>query len=1492
MLISEAPKTTQQPVKRLPNIITEPALPINPTPLNLLDGMIVTANDVVMKGGSDDVLSDLALNIGRMRQSVAAQNILTQQSNAIGKNDLASVEGAVADGSLPPVEGEAISKYINETSTTPHLATQSGISVIAPTPEGQKQVESSYKIAQAIEESINKNEGWGDTLYNVAVSLIPFRNNILTNELVGKMGMGSWEKFVNYYRSQTPEEQSSIADSILSKMDRIEGYDWEKESFLSDLISNSSDQDLQVKKVFQWLDLAGTGLAAGELGAAAKMASKTRIAASQASKINPASVLQSTGSTQLAGTVNGAAISSPELAAKFGVDRTGAVFDGVFKTNRTDNVINTPQIDQNATLSALNGSAHYDPTKVNEFARKAQDALLELDYLKPQLFNTEERVAAVDKAARQYIEEVTKANRYTSTTPPTIKVLEQADPTKVNIRLGYTAEKDVEIHHPLSGKIKEAEDILKADPKINTKRLAAKMNISEAEATTLRGDLKKSRRDSLYQSPIKNPSIQKQTTDLEETITLDLTKDAWGKMEDMHNGDHVFGGLGTSPKMQFRSKADNSTTVNRMVEDSGLINAAREGFGNTIGGLFSEALKGVGFRGKKRLNGALADSDATNTLHDPTKLATQFGMKTKEIDAYYKINKLLDMAKDIEDLKAFRTAKLQGVKQAAAGNTIVRGRVFENAGGGFTDTLRALGYSTPESILDVAKDKVIKFSDLSNHLKTNGGKLLIADNIHPTPHGNFSAMILPETSIEEITFDTYRSVGRQGYVPTIRPSAKYFVDEEYETVVNGRTVTQTRTVGAGTSRAEQALLIAERKQAIAEGKVKGISDPEKVSGRYDREGLAPSSDLSNTGNRVFTGHRSSRELIWKGMADKRLPPLQAIAKNMEYLSNSYPINEWKMAMIERWKNSVRASRTPQSVDTELSLHTPIDVGTAQGRVLEAQRKYLASTLGIPSESQLHWEGLTVRLSEFIEGKGSSKLMNSLARGLREASTKDIISTIKYHTFHSLLGWFNPAQLIVQASNIANIASIHPWLTTSSFHKMMALRTMVHIKNEKVIKFIGDKSGFGEELVDITRQFRRIGGDQLQLNADFNAALQGMGVTRTAFHKAAMTGLLPYYHGEISARTVAYVAARAKVMRDLKITDWRKLNDDHHRLINDHFKNLSLNLGKENQAGFQRGIAGAATQFMHVQTKYLETFFGSKFTPAEKIRMVIGNIALFGSAGIPFGTYLAEKYAGMQRDEYGAYNGAIPEENIRQGLLGFIAGDTDLAGRLAIPNGLSDQIIKALDDTGDPLWSTLMGASGTLLQRGSYAANMTAAFVFAPDAITEKSFWDVVRSWGAMTSSFNNAEQAYFMWQADKFINKNTGKILFNSPTNEEIFSKAFGFSSVREKESYEMALDVKNREKYVKKNVDAFFKQILNNGDDPYSLEFSEKFRDNLQVWANLAGGGEEFDVVAIQKGIWERLANPQSKEEAALADILRNSSSKKIDARSVDKAIQYRYGE
>lgn len=1489
MLISEAPRTTPKAPERLPSIIQEPVLPDNPTPLNVLDGMFVTANDTVLNGGSDNLLADFALNIGKVRQNIAAHNVFSQQSNTIGRNDLLAVQDALGDGSLPPQEAEAIANYIETESKTPRLAVDSAISTLGTTPDGQKSVENSYRIAQTIEEQVKATEGFGNTVYNTMVSLIPFRNNMLSNELIGKMGMGSWEKFVNYYRSQNPETQSQITDQLLSKLDRIEGYDWEKESFLSDLISNSSDQSLGMKKVFQWLDVGGSVVTGGEV-AAARLAMKSRLAATHAAKINPAKVLEDSGNTTLAGQVNGAAISSPDLASKFNVERSSAMFDSIFKTNRTENLLSTPQVSSEATLSALNGGRHYDPTKVNEFARKAEDEIKSLDYLNPQLFTSEEKVAAIDKAAREHVNKVASQNQYTSTTVPVINIIDDLkDPTKVSMELSYQAEKELSIPHALQSKVIEAKKELESSPKMNTKRLASKLGITEQDAALIRNEVKQTKKDPNYKSDINTPKIEVQKLDLTERIDVDLTKDAWGKMEEMWNTDHVFSGMGTSPKMQFRSKADNSTTVNRIVEDSGLIISAREQFGNVVGGLYNESIKSIGFGGKKRLNKALADADATNTIHTPTDLATKFGMKTKEIDSYYKINKLLDIAKDVEDFKAYRTAKLNNTKEAAAGNTILRGRVFDDVGGGFTETLRGMGHRTPETVLDVASNKVIKYGDLAAHMKATGGKLMVSDTIHPTPHGNFSAVLLPETSIQDVTFDSFRSVGRNGYVPIIRPSAKYFVDEEIETIVNGNKLIHTRTVGAGTTKAEQRAIIKERQDAIAAGKVEGITDPSKVSGRYDREGVAPSSDVSNNTNRTFTGFRSSRDLVWKGVADRRLPPLQAIAKNMEYLGNSYPINEWKMAMLERWKNSVRASRTPQANDNELSLHTPIDQGTAQGRVLEAQRKYLASTLGIPSEGQLHWEGLTVRLSEFIEG---GKLRDALARSLREASTKDVIASIKYHTFHSLLGWFNPAQLIVQASNIANVASINPWLTTTHFHKMMALRAMVHIKNDKAIKFIGNKSGFGEELVDIVKQFRRVGGDQLELNADFNAALQGMGVARAAFHKAAVTGLLPYYHGELSARTVAYVTARAKVMRDNNILDWKKLTDNHHRLINDRFKNLSLNLGRENQASFQRGIAGAATQFMHVQTKYLETFFGKKFTVAEKIRMVVGNIALFGAAGIPFGTYLAEKYAGMNRNEDGGYNGDVPEEVIRQGLLGFIAGDTDLAGRLAIPNGLSDQIMKVLDDTGDPLWSTLMGASGTLLQRGSYAANMTAAFMFAPDAVTEKSFWDVMRAWGGIASSYNNAEQAYFMYQTDRFIAKNSGKILFNSPTNQEIISKALGFASVREKESYEMALDIKNRENYIKKSVDRFFKQIINNGDNPYSLEFSDKFRDSLQVWANVAGGGDEFDVTAIQRGVWERLANPQSKEEKALADVIRNSASKEIDARSVKKAIEDRYGE
>jgi len=1457
-----------------------------PTPKNKLDALFVTTNQVVNAGGSNSPVADFLSNMTHIHNMDSGDNLLTAQSRQAASMTTDELANMITEGYIDPVEAKQVSDYVTTQGNSPELAIEEGIGSLTNTPEKAAEVKSSYKIAQALDEIGKEKEGWFTVGKEYAKSvLIPGRDNFLANELIGSFGMGSYDKFVSYYRSLPEDKKAKATDSILAKMKTVDGYWLEKQGVLTDLISLSSNSDIQTKKIFQYIDAATVGI--DGLGAA--KAGK-RLLGALVTKTDPIAVLNSAGNTKVAGQLNAAAIKDPALADNIGADRDLAMLD-LFPTERTQKVINTTGANANATLDALSSGTMYNPENVNKFRQETIDSLKNVDTLSPELFTAAEKTSEARRIAKDRVNEVKKQYSYQATTQPTMRL--ESHPTQPNrmiMHLDYEGSKDVYKASDTEVNYEAAKKLLAVDTKQSTAVLAKKLGVSVADAKELRTMVKTGKKDPKSLN-IPKGTTTKVATPHKETIEFDLDDTVWDKMEKMYKDDHVFGGMGTSPKMQFRSLEDNSTTVNRIVEDYGLVmanqNKLREVFAKSYTSALNKANKGKIFGGgQKKVEKALSDSDANNKLFKPLELETKYGMNKNQIDSYYQINELLDIAKDISDFRNFKIEKLRGTKEANLGSSTATGKVFDTLDGNATKHLESIGMKQPKRYYDPETGLTVRAEDLDAYLAKNTDKrLFFSQSDHVTSKGDkFRAMIVPASRVSDVTPATYRSLGREGYVPIIRPNAKYIVEEVYTATVDGNAVTRTRTIGGGSTQAEQEAIAAARRAEINSGAVSDVKDSTAVRKRYDREGGSPDADEGNSTNRVFTGARAQRDLVWSQAADQRLSPRQAIAKNLDFVSNSFPAAEWRVAMLERWKNSVRASSTAQARSEDLGLHTPIDITTSEGRVLEAQRKYLAGVMGLPEDSVYHWEGLTRKLSEKLDM--IPKIGNPAGRALRRVSTNDPIAAIKYFTFHSLLGWFNPAQLIVQASNMTLVASVHPWLTARHFNKIMGLRTAIHlIDRPRALAWVAKRSGIGEELIDIAKQFRRIGGTDMQLNADFGSALNGFGTTRSAFNKAAQAGLIPYYHGELSARSTAYVVAREKIMRDRKITDWKKLTNDDHRLINDYYKNLSLNLGKENQAGFQRGLASTATQFVHVQTKYIESFFGKKFTTEQKVRMFLGQVALFGAAGVPFGDYLAEKYAGMTADDENRYNGMLPEQILRQGLTSILAGDVDLAKRLSLNSGIGDTLLKLTGETDDSAWQLLLGASGTMLDRGSYAWNMTYSFLTYPEEINDKTFMNVLSSWAAVTSTWNNADKALAMYYTDKFMSKNSGKILFDSPTNQEIMSKALGFQSVRENQVFEMTKDLGDRDEYIQNLANKFLSNMLNNGDDPYSVEYSDKFRRHLEVWARMFTGDDENMLFDLQGLILKRLANAETTEERALAKIYKDDLSRQLNPIHVDKA-------
>ena len=1293
------------------------------------------------------------------------------------------------------------------------------------------------KRLAAVKDTLEASQnGWETVGEFVKSMFIPLRTNLATKEVLGTYFPGKVDNIVDTYHASDNTGKAEIIDEVIGNVSELQDDDYwlEKMDIIELFTGNSSDEDIALMKLFTVMDLSG---ALGAPKLTAKVISKL------GGRTDLAKVVNKANADGLSGRLAADAISNSDAAKATGVDPDAAIHSVI---------TGDPSAAVGPTLDSLPlGGTH--STGVAVAFRRQMDVELDTvkDSLLPETFKKEEQLAVLDKAHDDALEQLKKQYNMSSQTQPTVTTTFKDGVASIDIEFTHTPKLK-----------KDGTPDLRYKPQVETHKQ-----------------------------------------------TIELDSNAWGTMENFAAAD-AYKYNPASPKLKLRSTKDDGSTVDNMVENSGLVTAAQSRLESVMNDGMRVVRTQAGRTGLKRLNKVLRKQDADGKVLSRGELvALDPKLTNKQIDAYYMYNELFDIAGSMgKDIK-FKDASLNGVKEFTLGNTIGFGKVYKSFDGAMSKAKKDIfkDGKLPDEILDHESGNLVKAADVDTYLQNNNKQIAVLDKEELLgTTGRRRVVIVDNADIHQLRRSSLDKHRVEGYVSRIRPNAKYFVRETVERLVDGIPVRSQRLRAASSNRADAQSAYDEAKSLLDSGAInkpkpstdgKNVEPPEdKIvevhSVQYDREGdFATGSDLGSGNDRTsgpFLGHRSTHDIEWRGASDTLDDPITALGKNLAHVSRATPLTEWKLAQTKRWENSVRAHGITDTPDIREAL--PISNTTdGDGRLLEESRQYLQGAFGVPDSSTQSWENMTINISEWMDLAPGGDL---IGRSLRRNSQFNPINEMKYLAFHTMLGWFNPAQLVVQASNMATAASIHPWLTSRHFHKAMALRANLYASTPKVRKALSVKVGMdGDELEDMIQQFKRGGYDQINTNADMEAAIRGYGAVRDGFRRATDAGLIMYRQGELAGRTVTYTVARQAYMKANNIKNWRNLTDDDHRQIRQRFDNLSINLGRENKANFQTGVVSLPTQFLHVTTKFVEMFIGKKFTMAEKARLVLGQGMLFGAAGLPFGDQVREGLEKMFRDEeHGGSGLPIDSDTAKYGLLNFIVGEAAISGRVGLGNQATDTLFGIFSDSDStPFWQDMMGASGTLIGRATFAGQIIGAFGTPNDVIQEDYAMRTVKAMAGMTSSFNNAEQAYMMRKHNEYINKKSGQYNFNNPTWQEILSKSLGFQSKREIESFEIGKANIDYQKWSTKIADKYFQQVFNAGIDMRSTEFPEEFSKRLVAFTEINSGGSEHDQGKLQSAIWTRLMNSTDKRTKALATMLKNQASKQFDPALIEAGLKER---
>jgi len=686
-----------------------------------------------------------------------------------------------------------------------------------------------------------------------------------------------------------------------------------------------------------------------------------------------------------------------------------------------------------------------------------------------------------------------------------------------------------------------------------------------------------------------------------------------------------------------------------------------------------------------------------------------------------------------------------------------------------------------------------------------------------------------------------------GYVPKQSKDGFYFVKQAVSKTLNGtkKSAAGTRTLRMFDNRADAT--------AYSDSlKANDIENASSYGVRHDREmSMAElEDDIINESGGLFTSSRSSREITYglDGNKPRRISALEAMERNLQHISNNVPMNEFRMGIQQRWLNSARPYLTDPSDFNSPLKEALLDVDVKKEVALRESREWIRDQMRIPTPSERRWEAFTRRSAEWMEGKplldrpGSNI---SIRRGVMHVGAKDPYAAMRGSAFHALLGWFNPAQLWVQAQGASIAFALDPLAAPQRMREYMALRAGLTLRgNTEALRRTAKAAGVdADEFEELVEQFHKTGlMDSVKSTADYNAASQSYWIGADALSRAADKGLVFFREGERFTRGYAFLTARSSWIKD---NPGKIIDDSATKEIVTRTVKKMLNLNRANRAHWQKGLLSVPTQFQQITTKFVENMLpdimpgsAKKFTGGEKARIMVAQMALYGTAGVPMSEWLMNEAAqsfGMGPEDLSPEQVAALSNGFWGWLGKEVTGESiEFGPRGGVASGI-ETVIKDLFINNQPFSKAALGAFGTVPERGIRAIGTIAPMVANLDELewTAAEFKKALFSVTDIVSTFNNYHQGQ-MWADNQEVRDRRGNLLFSIDADEDaalVWTKKLGFTPSRVADIYNLKNYDRQQKEMVREKASALRALWVNytantniTEEDKTNLAFREKF--------------------------------------------------------------------
>lgn len=512
----------------------------------------------------------------------------------------------------------------------------------------------------------------------------------------------------------------------------------------------------------------------------------------------------------------------------------------------------------------------------------------------------------------------------------------------------------------------------------------------------------------------------------------------------------------------------------------------------------------------------------------------------------------------------------------------------------------------------------------------------------------------------------------------------------------------------------------------------------------------------------------------EGTEAERVGAIEAMEAYMNHIATRMPAVQFRASLIQRFLNSAKGPdgksylQNPGDWRSEILQTTPHKEKSG----LKAMQDWISDQMRIPTTQERVWGDLQQKVAEMVTRvPGTGRTMAKWAMNI---GAKDMFTRLRGLSFHATLGWFNFRQLFVQAMGASLAMSMDPIGAPARIAKSLALRAAMFAQGDDAIMRIGKWASFAdkEDFLRMVKAYQRTGLHEATLTTGDYAALQGFPHGAETFRYLADKGLLFFKEGERFARNYAWIQAYDEVTKGGKIVG--NLTDEMISRITDRHLVYTMNLNRANRAAWQKGFLSIPTQFWQISTKFIENMLPDMilknphgWTGKEKAMILTGQLALFGSAGIPFGKYMYNNLANWLKseDEFGL---AIKDPEVLTAVQGGLTemmlyrwtGERlDITNSLSIPAGI-EQMIEIMTSENKDTTDLVLGVTSEIGSRTWDAVRLNSMILWSvmkdPEGMEGEVALEVLSNTASIVSSWRNYQKAR-LWERLNYIPNRDGK---------------------------------------------------------------------------------------------------------------------------------------